>query len=260
MASRAERAEKGRHKTACGQTARPQRGQHRRLATRGSEDRNSLFERRGARESGRFSNRQLCSPAAMADGSSAPLTFAGAPPLQPCSRAAAARRSPPHPPAFLEKMRNPAASDIVKAIKSFLNEFGSSPPAGDRDGERVQAFLSTTEAVFRTHPLWRGVGEEELEASGEGLEKYLLTKLHARTFAVVAEDVERDAVSALPSSRAPARLAPHGAAAQGAAAAAPRVAGRAAARIRSRRRVDSSAAARAPTHPPRSLAAAGPAV
>ena len=102
-------------------------------------------------------------------------------------------------------MRNPAASDIVKAIKSFLNEFGNSPPAGDRDGERVQAFLATTEAVFRTHPLWRGVGEEELEASGEGLEKYLLTKLHARTFAVVAEDVERDTVRPWPRSRAPLR-------------------------------------------------------
>jgi len=59
-----------------------------------------------------------------------------------------------------------------------------------------QAFLSSTEAAFRTHPLWRGVSEEELEASGEGLEKYLLTKLHGRTFAVVAEDVEKDRVRA----------------------------------------------------------------
>jgi hypothetical protein len=54
--------------------------------------------------------------------------------------------------------------------------------------------LSSTEAAFRTHPLWRGVSEEELDASGEGLEKYLLTKLHGRTFAAVAEDVEKDRV------------------------------------------------------------------
>jgi hypothetical protein len=61
---------------------------------------------------------------------------------------------------------------------------------------RPQEFLRTTEAAFRTHPLWRAASEEELEASGEGLEKYLMTKIHGRTFAVVPEDVERDRVRA----------------------------------------------------------------
>jgi hypothetical protein len=36
------------------------------------------------------------------------------------------------------------------------------------------------------------VSEDELESSGEGLEKYLMTKIHGRTFATLAEDVERD--------------------------------------------------------------------
>ena len=57
-----------------------------------------------------------------------------------------------------------------------------------------QDFLRTTEAAFRSHPLWKNATEEELEASGEGLEKYLMTKLYARTFAVVPDDVERDRV------------------------------------------------------------------
>ena len=57
-----------------------------------------------------------------------------------------------------------------------------------------QEFLRTTEAAFRSHPLWSKATEEELEASGEGLEKYLLTKIYARTFAVVPDDVERDRV------------------------------------------------------------------
>jgi hypothetical protein len=43
--------------------------------------------------------------------------------------------------AFLEKMRNPAATDIVKAIKNFLNDFGASPPDAERDSERVQVRL-----------------------------------------------------------------------------------------------------------------------
>jgi hypothetical protein len=63
-----------------------------------------------------------------------------------------------------------------------------------RSATRPQEFLRTTEAAFRTHPLWRAASEEEIEASGEGLEKYLMTKIHGRTFAVVAEDVERDRV------------------------------------------------------------------
>ena len=96
--------------------------------------------------------------------------------------------------AFLEKMRNPGASDIVKAIKAFLAEFQATAPDAERDAERVQDFLSKTEAAFRSHPLWRGASEDEIEASGEGLEKYLMTKIHARTFAVVPEDVERDRV------------------------------------------------------------------
>ncbi len=58
----------------------------------------------------------------------------------------------------------------------------------------MQEFLRATEAAFRTHALWRGASEEEVEASGEGLEKYLMTKIHGRTFAVLAEDVERDRV------------------------------------------------------------------
>jgi hypothetical protein len=41
--------------------------------------------------------------------------------------------------AFLEKMRNPAASDIVKAIKAFLTEFTTTQPDAERDAERVQA-------------------------------------------------------------------------------------------------------------------------
>ena len=40
--------------------------------------------------------------------------------------------------AFLEKMKNPAAADIVKSIKTFLAEFGASEPNADRDSQRVQ--------------------------------------------------------------------------------------------------------------------------
>lgn len=98
---------------------------------------------------------------------------------------------------FLERMRQTGAADVVKSIKAFLADFSSSLPDRDGDEARVQHFLSSTEAGFRAHPLWRGASEEELEASGEGLEKYLMTKLHARTFGVLEEEKERDAALSL---------------------------------------------------------------
>jgi hypothetical protein len=51
--------------------------------------------------------------------------------------------------AFLEKMRNPAASDIVKAIKAFLTEFAGTQPDAERDAERVQARLAALRCADR---------------------------------------------------------------------------------------------------------------
>ncbi|XP_074273269.1 vacuolar protein sorting-associated protein 9A-like isoform X2 [Silene latifolia] len=48
------------------------------------------------------------------------------------------------------------------------------------------------EAAFRAHPLWAGCSEEELESAGEGLEKYVMTKLYDHVFASVPEDVKAD--------------------------------------------------------------------
>ena len=53
--------------------------------------------------------------------------------------------------------------------------------------------MRTTESAFRGHPMWRDATEDELEASGEGLEKYLMTKLHPLTFAAMPDDKRVDA-------------------------------------------------------------------
>ncbi|KAG8660438.1 hypothetical protein MANES_02G158500v8 [Manihot esculenta] len=77
---------------------------------------------------------------------------------------------------FLERMRQPTAADFVKSIKSAL----------------VQEFLANMEAAFRAHPLWAGCSDEELESAGEGLEKYVMTKLFTRVFASLPDDVKVD--------------------------------------------------------------------
>ncbi|RDY04513.1 Vacuolar protein sorting-associated protein 9A [Mucuna pruriens] len=93
---------------------------------------------------------------------------------------------------FLERMRQPTAAEFVKAIKSFIVSFSNNAPDPERDSAFVQAFLAKMEADFRAHPLWAGCSEEELESAGEGLEKYVMTKLFARVFASIPDDVKLD--------------------------------------------------------------------
>ena len=94
---------------------------------------------------------------------------------------------------FLEKMRHPSASELVKSVKSFISSFGSEGVAdADAASVRIQQFLTNTESAFRGHPAWRGASDDELDASGEGLEKYLMTKLHPNLFAATVDDKRCD--------------------------------------------------------------------
>eukprot|EP00897_Mesotaenium_endlicherianum_P006351 jgi/Mesen1/5744/ME000291S04927 len=94
---------------------------------------------------------------------------------------------------FLARFRDPAAADLVRSIKAFIVSFMGRAPDADRDSASVQQFLAQTENAFRAHPLWAGASEEELESAGEGLEKYLMTKLYTRAFAPLPEDAAADA-------------------------------------------------------------------
>lgn len=93
---------------------------------------------------------------------------------------------------FLDKMRNPASLNLVKSIKSFIVSFQFSSPNPENDSKRVQEFFSTMEAAIMEHPLWAGATDDEFDCSMEGLEKYIMTKLFSRTFAISPEDVKID--------------------------------------------------------------------
>ncbi|KAL2611438.1 hypothetical protein R1flu_023130 [Riccia fluitans] len=93
---------------------------------------------------------------------------------------------------FLDRMRHPSAADLVRSIKNFIGAFSGNPPDPEKDSQSVQDFLANTESAFKAHPLWAGATDEELESSGEGLEKYLMTKLHSKAFAPLPEDAEID--------------------------------------------------------------------
>ncbi|KAL6645829.1 hypothetical protein ACP70R_017437 [Stipagrostis hirtigluma subsp. patula] len=93
---------------------------------------------------------------------------------------------------FLERMRQPSAAEFVKSIKSFIVTFSNRAPDPEKDSADVQEFLENMEGAFRAHTPWAGSSEEELESAGEGLEKYVMTKLFNRVFASVPEDVKSD--------------------------------------------------------------------
>ncbi|XP_010999498.1 PREDICTED: vacuolar protein sorting-associated protein 9A-like isoform X1 [Populus euphratica] len=93
---------------------------------------------------------------------------------------------------FLDKMRNPASLNLVKSIKSFIVSFQFSSANPENDSKRVQEFFSTMEAAIMEHPLWAGATDDEFDCSMEGLEKYIMTKLFSRTFAISPEDVQID--------------------------------------------------------------------
>ncbi|KAJ8759510.1 hypothetical protein K2173_007127 [Erythroxylum novogranatense] len=93
---------------------------------------------------------------------------------------------------FLDKMRNPSSLDLVRSIKSFIVSFSFHAANPENNGKRVQEFFSTMEAAIIDHPLWADASDEEIDRAMEGLEKYVMTKLFARTFAVSPEDAMID--------------------------------------------------------------------
>lgn len=93
---------------------------------------------------------------------------------------------------FLDRMRQPSASEFVKSIKSFIVSFSHNSPDPERDSAAVQQFLSNMEAAFRAHPLWDNCSEDELDSAGEGLEKYVMSKLFTRVFASIPDDAKYD--------------------------------------------------------------------
>ncbi|XP_021681425.2 vacuolar protein sorting-associated protein 9A isoform X2 [Hevea brasiliensis] len=78
------------------------------------------------------------------------------------------------------------------SILCFIVSFSNNAPDPEKDSSMVQEFLAKMEAAFRAHPLWAGCSDEELESAGEGLEKYVMTKLFTRVFASLPDDVKVD--------------------------------------------------------------------
>lgn len=115
---------------------------------------------------------------------------------------------------FLETMKSPKATDLVRSIRTFIRTFESQQPHGtrsrsraavnttavqERNGKLVGSFLADMEALIAGHALFGGaVGlndrdrARKLEEGAEGLEKYIMSKLYALTFQVASDEVDKD--------------------------------------------------------------------
>ncbi|CAD5178624.1 unnamed protein product [Musa acuminata subsp. malaccensis] len=93
---------------------------------------------------------------------------------------------------FLNRMRRPAAADLVRSIKSFVISFPFQTSNAEHDGNKVQDFLAMMETTIKEHPLWAHATYEEIDSAIEGLEKYIMTKLFTHTFASSSEDAKLD--------------------------------------------------------------------
>eukprot|EP01062_Namystynia_karyoxenos_P034853 TRINITY_DN25521_c0_g1_i1.p1 TRINITY_DN25521_c0_g1~~TRINITY_DN25521_c0_g1_i1.p1 ORF type:complete len:549 (+),score=156.72 TRINITY_DN25521_c0_g1_i1:38-1684(+) len=105
---------------------------------------------------------------------------------------------------FVDKMRKHEAQPIVQSIKSFIQEQVGKADAARKDPAqftafhaalpaKVDAFLRDIYGELVANVLWLGCGESELAAAREGVEKYLLCKLHPYVFAACPQQVAEDA-------------------------------------------------------------------
>ncbi|KAL5984037.1 hypothetical protein ACLOJK_018139 [Asimina triloba] len=80
----------------------------------------------------------------------------------------------------------------VSQLSIFIVWFLKNAPDPEKGSAAAQEFFTRMEGAFRAHPRWAGSSQEELESSGEGLEKYAMTKIFAHAFATSPEDLKRD--------------------------------------------------------------------
>lgn len=96
---------------------------------------------------------------------------------------------------FLQKLKQPQAADIVRSLKNFLNNFVSTSPRPLQiQGKIVRDFLHELYFKIIEHPLWKDSDEDEQDQIQEGLEKYVMNRLHDSTFGYHCQDKENEAL------------------------------------------------------------------
>ena len=82
---------------------------------------------------------------------------------------------------------------FLKEFEQLVQKIGTpDADAMQQYGVKVQGFISQMEGVFYKHPLWKDRRDQVHEQAVEGLEKYIMSKIWSRTFAMTSEDKDKD--------------------------------------------------------------------
>ena len=111
------------------------------------------------------------------------------------SSAATPPRAPPPSSyqAFLARLNHPDSSSLLRSLKLFIrNALAASTLTLDELAESTRNFFYETEAAIAAHPQWAGCDPAELERAADGVEKYVMTRLHDRVFAAVPSEAAED--------------------------------------------------------------------
>lgn len=86
--------------------------------------------------------------------------------------------------AFLAKLQHPSAAPLLRSMKIFVrNALAATSLSVDELAEATGAFFQTMEETIASHPQWAGCELSEIEKANDGVEKFVMSRLHDRVFA-----------------------------------------------------------------------------
>lgn len=95
--------------------------------------------------------------------------------------------------AFLARLHHPDSAALLRSMKVFVrNALAATHLTIDDLAEATRAFFQQAEEMIAEHPQWAGCEPSELERANDGVEKFVMTKLHDRVFAAEAEEAAED--------------------------------------------------------------------
>ena len=95
--------------------------------------------------------------------------------------------------AFLSRLHHPEAAGLLRSMKVFVrNALAATTLSVDELAEATQMFLQQTEDTILQHPQWAGCEPSELEKANDGVEKFVMSKLHDRVFNAEPAEVTED--------------------------------------------------------------------
>jgi hypothetical protein len=107
---------------------------------------------------------------------------------------AAAARPPSSYQAFLAKLHHADSTALLRTLKLFVkNALAATTLSVDQLAEATRTLYEQTEAAIAEHPQWAGADAAELERAADGVERFVMSRLHDRVLAADEAEAAEDA-------------------------------------------------------------------